>query len=69
MLIEAKHADSFSRLEAECREAVKQIDDRRYAQEFEKGYLTVIYYGIAFYDKQCLVKKFDERKHMVSGDS
>lgn len=69
MLIEAKHADSFSRLEAECMDAVKQIDDRRYAQEFEKGYLSVICYGMAFYDKQCLVKKFDERKHMVSGDS
>lgn len=60
MIIEAKHTDSDRRLEAACREAVAQIGERRYAEEFRKGYRSVICYGIAFYDKQCLVRKFDE---------
>lgn len=60
MIIEVKHADQESRLEAECEDAVKQIDERRYADEFRKGYRTVICYGIAFWDKQCLVKKIGE---------
>ena len=60
MIIEAKHTDSERRLEAACREAVEQIGERRYAEEFEKGYRSVISYGIAFFNKQCLVKKFHE---------
>ena len=60
MIIEVKHADQESRLEAECEDAVKQIDERRYADEFRKGYRMVICYGIAFWDKQCLVKKIGE---------
>lgn len=64
ILIEAKHADRLSHLEAECRDAIKQIDDRRYTVEFEKGFLSVISYAMAFFDKRCLVKKSDERKHM-----
>lgn len=60
MIIEAKRADSERRLEAECKKAVGQIDKRRYAEEFRKGYRTVICYGIAFFEKQCLVKKFEE---------
>ena len=59
MIIEAKHADSPSGLEKECRHTMRQIDEKRYAAEFTKGYRTVICYGIAFYDKMCLVKKMD----------
>ena len=62
IIIEAKHTDSEKRLEAACREAVDQIGERRYAEEFKKGYRSVICYGIAFFNKQCLVKKFDEVK-------
>lgn len=60
LLIEAKHADSEKNLETACKEAVRQIDDRRYAEAFQKGYKSVICYGIAFFGKQCLVKRFDE---------
>jgi len=63
MIIEAKHAETEQRLETECKDAVKQIDERRYAAEFQKGYQSVICYGIAFFEKQCLVMKFDERKN------
>lgn len=62
MIIEAKHADSPSGLEKECQHAMLQIDKKRYATEFTKGYRTVICYGIAFYDKMCLVKKMDNSK-------
>lgn len=61
LIIEAKHADDEKRLEAECRNAVAQINSRRYADELKKGYRTVLCYGIAFFDKQCLVRRFDER--------
>lgn len=61
LIIEAKHADDEKHLEAACRNAVAQIDSRRYADELKKGYRTVLCYGIAFFDKKCLVKKFDER--------
>lgn len=60
MLIEAKRVDSPDLLEAGCRDAVKQIDDRRYAAEFVKGYRTVICYGIAFCNKECVVLKLGE---------
>lgn len=65
MIIEAKHVTKADRMEAACREAVEQIDDRRYAAEFDKGYRSVICYGIAFYKKECLVEKFDEVKKNV----
>ena len=58
MIIEAKRANAPDLLEAGCRDAVRQIDDRRYAAEFVKGYRSVICYGIAFYNKECLVMKF-----------
>lgn len=60
MIIEAKRVAKAAQLEAGCLEAVKQIDDKRYAVEFDKGYRSVICYGIAFYNKECLVQKFDE---------
>ena len=36
--------------------AIKQIDVRRYGEEFAEDYSTVICYGIAFYRKRCMVK-------------
>lgn len=59
MIIEAKRAEAESRLQAECRNALRQIDDKQYTVEFTKGYKSVISYGIAFFDKKCLVMKSD----------
>ena len=36
LIIEAKHADDEKHLEAECRNAMAQIDSRRYADELKK---------------------------------
>lgn len=62
MIIEAKHVDKLNFLESACNDAIRQIDDKKYAVEFAKGYRIVICYGIAFHDKECCVKKFDEIK-------
>jgi hypothetical protein len=59
MIIEAKRASDEKYLETECEKALSQIDKMRYADEVKKGYKTVVCYGIAFFDKQCLVKKAD----------
>lgn len=58
VVIEAKIADKADRLEAECDDALKQIDDKKYAVAIKRsGYKKVTSYGIAFYQKQCKVKK------------
>ena len=60
ILIEIKRAERFDDLEARCEEAVRQMDRQRYGEEFEKGYRSVICYAMAFYNKTCLVRKFDK---------
>ena len=52
-----KVADKFNQLDKKADEALKQIADRKYAQELEDdGYAVVHRYGIAFCGKDCLVK-------------
>lgn len=57
-VIEAKWTDSEKKLEQECGNALRQITERQYAKKTERsGYREVWSYGIAFYKKQCLVRK------------
>ncbi|MDR1719414.1 MAG: ATP-binding protein [Dysgonamonadaceae bacterium] len=57
IIIETKIANSFDTLEAKCTEALKQIETRRYADEFiADGYRQILKYGIAFYKKECLLE-------------
>lgn len=57
-VIEAKWTDSEKKLERECENALQQIAGRQYAKKAERsGYRQVHSLGIAFYQKQCLVKK------------
>lgn len=57
-VIEAKWTDSEKKLEQECGNALRQIAERQYAKKTERsGYREVWSYGIAFYKKQCLVRK------------
>lgn len=57
-VIEAKVADSESRMESECVEALRQIEERQYARTLERsGYRRVTRLGICFWQKQCLVRK------------
>ena len=54
-----KRARSVDELESECEKALRQIDERMYARDFEDEYDSdhIHCYGIAFYKKRCLVKK------------
>lgn len=56
-VFEAKYSKTFEKLEHDCAEALRQINDRMYAEAFEDNYDQVLCYGIAFFKKRCLVKK------------
>ena len=55
-VFEVKYSRRLEDLPYDCERAIKQIDVRRYGEEFAEGYSTVICYGIAFYRKRCMVK-------------
>lgn len=57
IIIEAKIAKKENQLVAQCRAALKQLEEKQYAKGFLKGYKEVICYGISFYEKECLVMK------------
>ena len=55
IVIELKYAHDGN-LEAACKEALKQIEERKYADGLKRqGMKKVIKYGIAFYEKECMV--------------
>ena len=54
-IFEFKCAKSEEAMSSKCQEALKQIESRKYAFPFRHN--TIIKYGIAFFEKQCLVKK------------
>ena len=56
IIIETKKAADKARLDAACDAALSQIAQRRYADEIEDGYQTVLCYGVAFYQKTALIK-------------
>ena len=55
MIIEVKYADDGN-LETACAEALKQIEEKKYAEGLKhSGMKKIIKYGIAFREKECLV--------------
>lgn len=58
IVIEVKWSGKDSSdLEKECDEAVKQIEEKKYAKNLEmEGYITILCYGAAFLGKRCLIK-------------
>ena len=54
-IFEFKSAKSEAAMNKKCDEALKQIETRKYSFPFRHN--TVFKYGIAFFEKQCLVKK------------
>ena len=54
-IFEFKSAKSEAAMNKKCDEALKQIETRKYSFPFRHN--TVLKYGIAFFEKQCLVKK------------
>ena len=58
-VIEFKVAKKYQDMEKAAEEALRQIEDRQYAQELkDDGYEKTARYGIAFSGKDCLVKLF-----------
>ena len=55
IVIELKYANDGD-LEAACAEALKQIEEKKYAVGLQRqGMKTIIRYGIAFWEKECMV--------------
>ena len=55
MIIELKYAED-GKLEAACAEALKQIEERKYAEGLKRrGAKKILKYGIAFCEKECMV--------------
>lgn len=58
IILELKVADKFTDLDEKCNEALLQIEEKKYDYELRQlGYSNILKYGIAFYRKDCLVKK------------
>jgi hypothetical protein len=58
IILELKYTPDMREIEKKCEEAVKQIEDGKYAKELEtECYTDIIKYGIAFCKKSCEVRK------------
>ena len=59
-VFEVKYSRSQEALEKDCAEALAQMDSRMYAEALKEDYSEVICYGISFFKKRCLVKKWGD---------
>ena len=56
IVIELKYAEDGN-LERACGEALKQIEEKKYAEGLKRrGMKKILRYGIAFYEKECMVE-------------
>ena len=56
-IFEAKKSQNPEEIKLDCEKAIKQINEKMYANEFEDAYDEILCYGISFFKKRCLVKK------------
>lgn len=56
-IFEAKKSRNPEDMILDCEKAIKQINEKMYANEFEDAYDEILCYGISFFKKRCLVKK------------
>lgn len=56
-VFEAKTSKTMDVMSRDCEDAIRQIDDRMYAKEYEDEYDHILCYEISFFKKRCLVKK------------
>lgn len=59
-IFEAKRTKVLKDLETECDKALRQIDEKMHAKDFEDAYDQVLCYGIAFFKKRCMVKRKEQ---------
>lgn len=55
ILFEAKYSKIPGEMENDCKDAIRQIDERLYAIDLKEEYGTVHCYGISFCKKRCLI--------------
>lgn len=54
--MELKTANKFADLDKRAEDALIQIMDRNYGEKLKQdGYQKILYYGIAFYKKNCRI--------------
>ncbi len=56
-VFEVKMVREKEKLELACTAALDQIREREYAEAYSEQYSEVRCYGIAFYKKECLIKR------------
>lgn len=56
MIIEVKHSNTEQQMKEDAEAALVQIDVRQYTRQFLKGYHTILCYGMAFFEKECVIK-------------
>jgi len=58
VIFEFKIAKTFDQLPTACEKALKQIEEKNYAADWDKeGFKNIIKYGIGFYGKRCEIRK------------
>ncbi len=57
IIIEVKHSKNEDCMETDAKTAMEQIDVKQYAKQFLKGYRTVMCYGAAFFEKDCVIRR------------
>lgn len=57
IMIEVKHSRTAETMCKDCVKALEQINREQYARTFLKGYRTVLCYGAAFFEKECMIIK------------
>ena len=55
-IFEVKYSTALEKMSAACDAALRQIDERMYAEEYKDEYDSIICYGVSFFKKRCMVK-------------
>ena len=58
VIFEAKYSRRKEDMEKDCDRAIHQIAERKYAEDLEEDYDSVLCYGISFYKKRCLFREW-----------
>ena len=56
MIIESKHSKQRADMDKDCDKALAQIKEMEYDKDIPDGYEQIVYCGVAFFKKRCLVK-------------
>lgn len=55
-VFEAKYSRSLEKMSDDCDAALRQIDTKQYAREYEDDFDRILCYGVSFFKKRCQVK-------------